>query len=29
VLKAEMKAFLNDRAEFARSWDYKIPRDNL
>jgi len=29
VLKAEMKAFLNGHEEFARSWDYKIPRDNL
>ncbi len=29
VLKAEMKAFLNDREEFAKAWDYTIPRDNL
>jgi len=29
VLRAEMKTFLNDSQEFARSWDYTIPRDNL
>ena len=29
VLKAEMKAFLNDKEEFAKVWDYTIPRDNL
>jgi predicted acyl esterase len=29
VLTAEMRAFLNDKEEFARSWDYTIPRDNL
>src|SRR5262249_2098750 len=29
VLRAEMKTFLNDKEEFARRWDYTIPRDNL